>query len=72
VGFSGAKVADLLGEDSLRHNGKVLDAVNRWVKEKLGGWQLGIAPQGDFFSEAIREFGLDVNWCPRGDSPRFP
>jgi hypothetical protein len=57
VGFSGAKVADLLGEDSLRHNGKVLDAVNRWVKEKLGGWQLGIAPQGDFFSIVLRKPG---------------
>ena len=57
VGFSGAKVADLLGEDSIRRNGKVLEAVNQWVKDKLGGWQLAIARQGDFFSIVLRKPG---------------
>jgi hypothetical protein len=57
VGFSGAKVADLLGEDSIRRNGKVLEAVNRWVEAKLGGWQLAIARQRDFFSIVLRKPG---------------
>ena len=57
VGFSGAKVSDLLGEDSICRNGKVLEAVNRWVEAKLGGWQLAIARQGDFFSIVLRKPG---------------
>jgi predicted ATP-dependent endonuclease of OLD family len=57
VGFSGAKVADLLGEDSTRRNGRILRAVNRWMDEKLGGWQLGIVQQGDFFSIVLKKPG---------------
>ncbi|MEN8214987.1 MAG: DUF3696 domain-containing protein [Pseudomonadota bacterium] len=50
VGFAGGKAPALLGDDSLRRRGKLVDSVGNWFAEHLGGWPLRVSKQGDSFS----------------------
>jgi hypothetical protein len=55
VGFRGRKTAELLGDDVLRHGGKVMAAVSRWFCEHLGGSPLDLIAQGEVFSLVLRK-----------------
>jgi len=69
VGFAGEKAPALLGDDSLRRRGKVVDSVGRWFAEHLGGWPLSVSMQGDNFSLVLsnpNEPSIEINLADVG------
>jgi len=69
VGFVGEKAPALLGDDSLRRRGKVVDFVGRWFAEHLGGWPLSVSVQGDNFSLVLsnpNEPSIEINLADVG------
>jgi len=54
VGRGGGKAPQLLGDDRLRRQGKVLQAVGQWYGQHFGGWRLDVTQEGDSFSIVLR------------------
>ncbi|WP_437899734.1 AAA family ATPase [Sorangium sp. So ce124] len=54
VGRRGSDAPALLAADYLRRRGDVLQRVSDWYQQRLGGWPLSIARQGDSFSIVLR------------------
>jgi hypothetical protein len=69
VGAGGGKAAPLLAADSLRNQGRVVDAVADWYEQNLGGWRLDVQKEGSQFALVLRsktDRSVEINLVDTG------
>ncbi len=54
IGARGEKTPELLARDYIQNRGLFLSRVGSWYAEHLGGWQLDLSKQGNYFSLVLR------------------
>ncbi len=69
VGAGGGKAAPLLAADSLRNQGRVVEAVADWYEQNLGGWRLDVQREGSQFALVLRsktDRSIEINLADTG------